>query len=92
MEPTEILDWINGKHGFFETYHLHSTYKCIRQSQDGSYQKVMLEIYDAGPNVSNESLRYHAVATSEDGKVARGNPDMSIYAVLTTLHWSELGE
>lgn len=89
MEPAEVIEALRGRSGFFEIYHLHSAYKCYRTTTAGEVQQVSIEIYDAGPQVQS-NIRYHAKATSEDGKIASGNPDESIQAVLMTLHWFDL--
>jgi len=53
---------------------------------------VTVRIYDAGRNVPSPKVRYHAEAESDDGRSASGNPHDSIYGVLMTLHWRNLGE
>jgi hypothetical protein len=65
-----------------------STFNCIRKTKNGEYQEVEVEIQDAGPEAG--AIRYSCTATSEDGKIATGNPDRSVDGVFSTLHWQNL--
>jgi hypothetical protein len=74
--------------GFFEVSHI-TSFECYRKAKDGTTQKVIVEILDAGLDV-NPELRYQCEARTEDGKMATGNPASSIYDVISTVHWHEL--
>jgi hypothetical protein len=75
-------------HGIFEVYH-RTSFQGYRTAKNGESQKVEVDIFDAGPNV-NSILRYHCVATTEDGKRATGNAAESVDIALAIVHWGDL--
>jgi hypothetical protein len=89
MDPVSLIPELLKVANFFEVYHK-TAFKCYRNAKNGAVQEVLVEIQDAGPAAGGS--RYSCVATSEDGKVARGNPGPSIDVVLATVHWGELDE
>jgi hypothetical protein len=64
------------------------TYQCQRTTKSGETQNVTIQVEDAGPDAVN-SLRYSVIATA-DAKQASGNPDRSIEAALSAVHWWDL--
>jgi hypothetical protein len=88
MDNQAIIGRLKKVTGSYEVHHK-TSFQCFRRAKDGSDQDVTVEIWDAGPDV-NPNLRYTCVAKAVDGRSATGNPDFSIDAVLTHVHWSEL--
>jgi hypothetical protein len=74
--------------GLFEVSQI-TSFECYRKAKDGTTQKVIVEILDAGIDV-NPELRYQCEARTKDGKIATGNPASSIDDVISTVHWHEL--
>lgn len=72
----------------FEVYHKDS-FECIRNLGTGEMQTVEVTILDAGPD-GDPQLRYRCVATTQDGKMATGNPADSIDMAVMIVHWQEL--
>jgi hypothetical protein len=88
MDIAHVIHFLKQLEGVdFEEVYPKTTFKCYRNKKNGGVQEVEVEILDAGPG---ERDRYHCTATSEDGKVATGNPASTIEAVLAPLHWFEL--
>jgi hypothetical protein len=75
--------------GVFEVHQKVASFKCYRKTSDGSDQEVVVEVFDSGPE-DRPSIRYHVVATSEEGRSATCNGCESIDVALMTVHWNEL--
>ena len=89
MDIAEALRQLKKVPDLHEVYHK-ETFECYRERRDGSTHKVTVEVFDAGPDAQPDS-RYHAVATSEDGKHATGNP-AGLDVVFLIMHWGELDQ
>jgi hypothetical protein len=89
MDPQEVVNCLKAEveANFFEVYEVHS-FEGYRETADGSNQEVNVKILDMGPGAAH--LRYSVKATSEDGKVARGNPAGTIDEAIAITHWIEL--
>ena len=87
MTPENIVEKLKQLEGVFEVYHVVSTFKLYRRTEDGESQEVTVEILDAGPTVSE---RYFCRATSNDGRTATGNPQTSIEYAMMHTHWNDL--
>ncbi len=72
--------------GAFELYSV-TTFKGYRKRKDGAIKEITVEVLDGGPT---DQLRYHVVATDEDGRGASGNPANTLDVVLATVHWGDL--
>lgn len=79
---------VQGASGAFELYSV-TTYKGYRKRKDGAIREIKVEVLDGGPT---DPLRYHVVATDEDGLSASGNPGNELGAVLATVHWWDLDQ
>jgi hypothetical protein len=88
MNNDEIINRLKKATGAFEVYHK-TSFQCFRTAKDGSVQDVTVEIWDGGPDI-DPNLRYTCIAKTTDGRSATGNPDYSIEAVLSTVHWGDL--
>jgi len=88
MNNHEIISRLQTVTDSYEVHHK-TSFQCFRRAKDGSNQDVTIEIRDAGPD-ANPNLRYSCVARATDGRSATGNPDFSIDAVLTYVHWWDL--
>ena len=73
-----------------EIYHV-STFRCHRRKASGDSQTVVVEVLDAGADAPS-SLRYHAVAFTEEGQFATGNPGKTIDEALAIVHWGKLDQ
>lgn len=90
MSPLELIPKLKQLPGVNFRSVEHVTYfLCDRDTKHGRYQRVTVEIHDAGPDAP-AGLRYTCVAKSDDGKAATGNPNASIDVVLATVHWGDL--
>jgi len=87
MNEAEIIKRLKEDAGFFEVSHK-TSFEGWRKAKNGTHQEVIVDILDSGPEAGD--LRYACVATSKDGKVAKGNEGPSIDVVLATVHWQEL--
>jgi hypothetical protein len=74
-----------------------TTFKCYRESPNGSRQEVTVDIKDSGPILEEqddgqevETRYYYCEARSENGKVTSGNSADNVAQVLATVHWGEL--
>lgn len=63
-------------------------FEGYRDTADGSPQTVHIKIYDGGPEAGD--MRYSCEATTESGKVTRGNEAESIDVALAITRWNEL--
>jgi hypothetical protein len=68
-----------------------TSFRCYRRTSDDEMQTLIVEIHDAGPDVTPE-LRYSCMALTEDGRFATGNPGRSIEEALAIVHWGELDQ
>lgn len=87
MNEAEIIKRLKEVTGFFEVYHK-TSFEGWKRAKDGTYQRVTVDILDAGPEAGG--LRYACHATSEDGKMATVASCPSIDVVLSTVHWHDL--
>lgn len=72
----------------FEIREVHR-FDFYRNPPNGSApQGVTLELMDEGPE--NAARRFSCVATSKDGRKARGNPGVNVEAALLNVHWGDL--
>jgi hypothetical protein len=83
----EVMERLIGRAGIVEVYHV-THFQCYRDVEGAYGQKVFVEILDRGPAAS--SGRYTCVATTEDGKLATGNPAPSIQLAIMGVHWNDL--
>ncbi|MGC2237120.1 MAG: hypothetical protein WA584_13220 [Pyrinomonadaceae bacterium] len=86
MDKLEIIEQLKERSKCFELYEV-TTYKGYRTGKDGNVQDVNIEIFDAG---EGKSHRYHVEATTNDGKMATGNPQDSLNDAITLVHWQDL--
>lgn len=86
-DPADVINLLKQHAGFFEVYQ-EVSFEAYRHAENGEVQKVNVKILDAGPGAGQE--RYMCIATSEDGKVASGNPSDHIDVALLIVHWHEL--
>jgi DNA-binding Lrp family transcriptional regulator len=84
----QILQRLSQVPDVSEVYEIIGRYQMIRHV-NGRSQNVTLEIFDAGER-ANPLDRYHAFASTPDGRTATGNPDASVERVLENLHWEHL--
>jgi hypothetical protein len=89
MSEEEIIEELKKVDGAFEVYGVVSRFKFYRRIEGDKTQEVSVEVLDAGPN-ANPSLRYHCMASADDGRTATGNPDSSIEYALMNMHWEHL--
>lgn len=87
MEPTDLIEAIEKNGDLTEVHHI-TTYEGYRKLPGGGEQLVTVKVMDAGPDAGK--LRYHCIATGENGKAASGNSAESIETVLATMHWYKL--
>lgn len=90
MSIAEIMAALRNCAGIFDAYHK-TSFECYRKAKGGAVQKVLVEIFDAGPD-RDPNTRYHCVATTEDGRGTSGNPGASVGVVLAMVHWGRLDE
>jgi hypothetical protein len=65
-----------------------STFHCYRHKKDGSIQEVTIDIYDAGQGAGQ--VRFHCIATTDDGKLATGNAADTLETTISIVHWDDL--
>lgn len=87
LGEAEILEMLKKETGANEAYR-RTEYMLYRDNKSGGVQEVRVEILDGGPAMGN--ARYHVKATSDDGRVATGNPDKSLETALAIVHWYDL--
>ncbi len=76
------------RHGdFSEVYEVHS-FTGYREIGGDYPQTVHVKIFDAGPNAGD--ARYAVEASTEDGKVTRGNEAESVDTALAITRFNEL--
>ena len=63
-------------------------FEGYRDTASGSRQTIHVKIFDGGPGAGD--IRYSCEATSENGKVTRGNEAESIDTALAITRWNEL--
>ncbi len=85
MNPLDMISMIKEATDFHEVYHK-TSFTCYRTTKDDESQEVLIEIFDAGPEVTH---RYRCRA-SADGKSATGNPHSTLDHVLSVVHWQDL--
>jgi hypothetical protein len=85
MNTNAAIEHLKSLPRISEAYHV-TTFRCVREAEDGSPRKIIVELWDAGEDAGNS--RYTASATSDDGRSATsGNPAGSVEAALSILHW-----
>lgn len=87
LDQEQILQRLSQVPDVSEVYEIIGRYQMIRHV-NGRSQIVTLEIFDAGEHADLD--RYHAFASTPDGRTAAGNPDASVERALENLHWEHL--
>ena len=87
MNEEDIMKQLKKYGGFFEIYHKTSL-SGYRRNANGEVQEVSVDILDMGSESGN--ARYSCVATTNDGKMATGNPASSIDLAISIVHWYDL--
>ncbi len=86
MNEEDIMKQLKKEAGFFEIYHK-TSFWGYRRNAKGEDQTVAVDILDMGSGTGDN--RYSCVATTEDGKMATGNPASSIDVAISIVHWQE---
>ncbi len=87
IDIREAIEGLKRHGGFFEVYEVH-TFTGYRETGGDFPQTVHVKILDAGPGAGN--ARYAVEASTEVGKVTRGNEAESIDVALAITRFSEL--
>ncbi len=91
MDEREMLATFESLKRFAKVHEVYQVtyFKGYRTTKQGDRElEVTFEIHDRGPNAGN--LRYTVIATDEEGRMATGNPDVSIEMALRHVHWYDL--
>ena len=85
----EALDWLSQQPDMSEPRRLVGTYRAERTPPGGgSSFAVTITVWDAGPGAG--IYRYSVEARADGGRVATGNPERTIEAALSLVHWQDL--
>jgi len=87
IDIREAIEGLERYGDFFEVYEVHS-FTGYREVGGDQPQTVHVKILDAGPKAGD--IRYAVEASTEDGKVTRGNPAESVDVALGITRFNEL--
>src|SRR5262245_26911566 len=83
-----MIEELKKRAGFLEVCHKNA-FRCLRNKEGGQAQAVLVEIYDAGPDVDPQR-RYSCKAFADDGRLAAGNPAETVANALAAVPWRDL--
>lgn len=84
MDPLTVIPELERWGKLSEVTHRTSFHGYLGKSM----KDVFIDIFDRGPGAG--SLRYYCKATTEDGKMATGNPDAEVKMAIANVHWYDL--
>ena len=92
MDTNKIINDLKTKFNFDEVEHK-TSFKAIRDNDNGDLQEFIIDIFDAGTDVDSEFRYSCEIRKIENGEVAAeatGNPGKSIDDALSTIRWADL--
>lgn len=84
MNEADVIEQLK-KQGLFDIEHK-TSFVGYRTDKNGQSQKLQIDIFDS----YSGDHRYSCVATTNDGKIATGNPAPYTDLAISNVHWWEL--
>jgi hypothetical protein len=76
--------------GASEVYRVKRFRAVRRRNGRSDSQRLVIEIWDGGPDKDAPDRRYHCVVRTDDGKAVAGNPARTLKEALGNVQWREL--
>jgi len=89
MDTNKIINDLKTKFNFDEAEHK-TSFKAIKDNNNGDVQEFIIDIFDAGIDVDSEFRYSCEIRRIENGKVATGNPGKSVDDALFSIRWADL--
>lgn len=76
--------------GASEVYRVKRFRAVRRRTGRSDFQRLVVEIWDGGPDKDAPDRRYHCVVRTDEGKTVSGDPARTLKEALGKVQWREL--